>query len=48
MYRILLDIYRREGVSGLYSGYMPRVIRKGLNGAITWTIFESITNKSIH
>lgn len=46
--KILLEIYSKDGVSGLYRGYLPRVLKKAFTGALTWALFEKLTNKSIH
>jgi len=34
--------YQREGIFGFYKGLMPRLIRRPLSNAITWTIYEEI------
>ena len=36
----LQDIVRQEGMRALWSGITPRVVRRTLQQAMTWTIFE--------
>lgn len=45
---ILTEMYQAYGFKGLYPGYLPRIMKKAVTGALTWTIFENITKKSIH
>ena len=45
---ILSEMYQANGLKGLYPGYLPRIMKKAVTGALTWTIFENITKKSIH
>jgi len=44
----ITSIYKVNGISGMYPGSVPRVMRKALVGAITWLIFEKSTHGSIH
>jgi len=41
-------MYTKGGISGLYPGYLPRILRKATVGAITWTLFEKATGNRIH
>ena len=41
------DIIRQEGVLALWSGIAPRVVRRTLQQAITWTLFEHLFQKRI-
>jgi len=38
----LLVVYRKQGAKGFFSGLAPRMIRRSLMSALTWTIFESL------
>lgn len=38
-------VVREEGVVSLFSGYLPRALRKTLSAAITWTIYEEVVRK---
>ncbi|BBN14687.1 solute carrier family 25, member 38 [Marchantia polymorpha subsp. ruderalis] len=37
------QIVQVEGVKGLFSGVLPRIGRRGLQQAVSWTIFEEIS-----
>jgi solute carrier family 25 protein 38 len=41
------DIIRQEGVLALWSGIAPRVVRRTLQQAITWTLFERLLGRRI-
>ncbi|KAI9137875.1 mitochondrial carrier domain-containing protein [Paraphysoderma sedebokerense] len=36
-------IIKESGIQGFFAGMVPRLLRKTLNAAITWTIYEEIT-----
>ena len=36
----LSDIVRQEGIGALWSGITPRIARRTLQQAMTWTLFE--------
>ena len=36
----LMEIVRQEGVGALWSGITPRIARRTLQQAMTWTLFE--------
>ena len=38
----IADIVRQEGVRALWSGITPRIARRTLQQAMTWTLFEYI------
>eukprot|EP00899_Mesostigma_viride_P015459 jgi/Mesvir1/23914/Mv10692-RA.1 len=38
----ILSILRREGLGALYVGVVPRVIKRTLQAAITWTVYEEL------
>ncbi|KAJ3110816.1 hypothetical protein HDU96_006253 [Phlyctochytrium bullatum] len=38
-----LKIARDEGFRGFFVGLMPRIIRKSLSSAITWTVYEEVS-----
>lgn len=35
-----------EGIQGLYTGLVPRLFRKTLSSAITWTVYEELIRRS--
>lgn len=35
-------VLREEGLLGLYRGTVPRLIRKTLSSAVTWTVYEEL------
>lgn len=35
-------LYREEGVRGFFRGYAPRMMKRAVSTAITWTLFEHI------
>lgn len=37
-------IVREEGLASLLNGIVPRILRKSLSSAITWTIYEELSN----
>ncbi|KAJ3103435.1 hypothetical protein HDU97_010181 [Phlyctochytrium planicorne] len=37
-----LKIAKEEGYRGFFIGLMPRVLRKSLSSAITWTVYEEL------
>ena len=45
--RAAIKILREEGVMGMWSGLLPRVIRKTLGSAITWTVYEEFRRNKI-
>ncbi|EAR89379.1 solute carrier family protein (macronuclear) [Tetrahymena thermophila SB210] len=38
--KLAYHIYQVEGFKGFYRGYLPRLLKKGAQGAIAWTIYE--------
>jgi len=44
----LLEIYSKDGINGLTKGLVPRLMRKPLSNALTFTLFESFTGQSSH
>ncbi|KAL7752514.1 hypothetical protein RI367_002048 [Sorochytrium milnesiophthora] len=40
--RATLKILKEEGVPGFFTGMAPRLLRKTLNSALTWTVYEEI------
>ena len=38
----IADIVRQEGLQALWSGLTPRIARRTLQQAMTWTLFEYI------
>lgn len=38
----LAKVVREEGALGLFRGMGPRVLRKSLSSALTWTIYEEL------
>ena len=45
---IVKEMYKEGGLRNLYPGYIPRVARKSIIGALTWTMFEKVTENKIH
>ena len=35
-----------EGVSGLYKGILPRILKKGFGGGALWLIYENVWNEN--
>lgn len=38
----ILIIHRRKGFNGFFAGLAPRMLRRSLMSALTWTVFESL------
>ncbi len=38
----LKKIIREEGVRGLFSGMLPRMLRKSFSSAISWSVYEEM------
>jgi Mitochondrial carrier protein. len=47
MLQLSKKIFREEGITGFYLGYLPRLIKKGVSSAITWAIYESVKKDSV-
>lgn len=41
----LTKIIREEGIKGLFSGILPRVLRKSISSAISWSVYEEIVRR---
>lgn len=41
------DVFREEGITGFYLGYLPRLVKKGVGTSITWVIYESVKKDSV-
>lgn len=41
-WRWLREVCRREGLAGLFNGMGPRLLRKSLSSALTWTVYEEV------
>lgn len=39
---ILREAYRKEGLQGFYQGYLPRIVKKGVNSMLCWILYESL------
>jgi solute carrier family 25, member 38 len=37
-----VKIWRDEGANGFFRGMVPRLLRKSMSSAISWTIYEEI------
>ena len=35
-------IFANEGVAGFFKGILPRILRKSMSSAISWTVYEEI------
>ena len=38
----ILSVYRRLGVKGFFSGLMPRLVRRSLVSALSWTVYDKV------
>jgi hypothetical protein len=38
----ILSVYRRLGVKGFFSGLMPRLVRRSLVSALSWTVYDRV------
>lgn len=38
-------IFQRRGIRSFFAGMAPRVMRRSLMSALSWTLFESLTSK---
>lgn len=51
-YRNLLQGFGRiaseEGILGFFSGMIPRLVRKSLSSAISWTVYEEVVRRAKH
>ncbi len=43
----VLSIYRRLGVKGFFPGLMPRLVRRSLVSALSWTVYDRVRNTII-
>ncbi|KAI8923444.1 mitochondrial carrier domain-containing protein [Entophlyctis helioformis] len=41
-----VTIAKREGARGFFSGILPRLLRKSLSSAISWTVYEEVVRLS--
>lgn len=48
IFELLSKKYSEGGIRNLYSGLIPRLMRKVLIGSFTWTLFEKFTDNQIH
>jgi solute carrier family 25 protein 38 len=44
---IFEEVLLKEGVVGFYRGYLPRILKKSISGAIQWTLYELLNRKNI-
>ncbi|XP_046745209.1 mitochondrial glycine transporter-like isoform X3 [Diprion similis] len=45
LYTSLVSVYNEHGILGYFKGIVPRMLRRTLMAAITWTIYEEVTSK---
>ncbi len=47
-YRTILhgisSLWRTEGIRGMYLGILPKILKKGFQNIITWTMYETLKN----
>lgn len=43
----LVKIIQNEGFRGLFSGMLPRLLRKSFSSAISWTVYEEIIRTKV-
>ena len=48
MVKIMNEMVKEGGIANLYPGWLPRVMRKSIIGALTWVLFEKASGGSIH
>ena len=41
----LVKVVRDEGFRGYFAGTAPRILRKALSSAITWTLYSLLTDR---
>jgi len=41
------DVFREEGITGFYLGYLPRLVKKGIGTGVTWAIYEAVKKDSV-
>ncbi|EGR30142.1 mitochondrial carrier protein, putative [Ichthyophthirius multifiliis] len=44
--KMLQYIYYDQGVIGFYKGYLPRLLKKCISGALLWSIYEKLNYKN--
>lgn len=42
----ILSIYRRLGVRGFFSGLVPRLVRRTLVSALSWTVYDRVRKRN--
>ncbi|EFX71442.1 hypothetical protein DAPPUDRAFT_327070 [Daphnia pulex] len=42
----VLSVYRRLGVKGFFSGLMPRLVRRSLVSALSWTVYDKVREQN--
>ena len=46
-YHAAIHVYKKNGLTGFFAGYVPRAVRKTLSSAITWVIYEEFVKRNI-
>ncbi|EGR33460.1 solute carrier family member 38, putative [Ichthyophthirius multifiliis] len=46
-FNLVRFIYIDEGLQGFYRGFLPRMLKKGAQGAIAWTIYEYLKKDNL-
>ncbi|CAG9853663.1 unnamed protein product [Phyllotreta striolata] len=46
MWPVIIDVYVRHGAVGYFQGILPRLMRRTLVAAISWTLYEKIMKSS--
>jgi len=41
---VLVYVYKKYGITGYFKGLMPRMVRRTLVAAMSWTVYEQLMN----
>ncbi|KAM3134743.1 hypothetical protein pb186bvf_013218 [Paramecium bursaria] len=39
---LLSQVYKDEGIKGFYQGYLPRLLKRGLQSGVVWSVYEKV------
>lgn len=45
LHDVILFVYQKYGVLGFFKGLSPRILRRSLMAAMTWTVYEHVSEK---
>ncbi|XP_023338219.1 solute carrier family 25 member 38 [Eurytemora carolleeae] len=40
---VVADIFRNDGIGGFFHGLIPRLLRRSLMAAISWSVYENLS-----